>query len=289
MIGMLSSNLVYGVASSDVQNGRMDTLYIVDFDLNILKEYTVSGGYISDAEVREGNVLQIWRRNADHTDMESDYLIYNEPKMNSIETYNVHQALRMRETWLTTETVGNDAPIVYYARGIESYNDTEVAFHTESERYMGYYVKYNDQLIKCTTFKEAYTFAYENECNILNYQGQLLMRPIVRESQKNLNGPDIESVGDDVMEQQGAVLEWLLTFEKAAGEPVLESTSMFENLKATLPEYEFVNLSGMPLNRALTMISYGYPLIVKNSEGTWCVASGYSRSCRSKRWNNGAL
>ena len=51
---------------------------IVDFNLNILKEYTVSGGYISDAEVREGNVLQIWRRNSDHTDMESDYLIYNE-------------------------------------------------------------------------------------------------------------------------------------------------------------------------------------------------------------------
>lgn len=276
MIGMLSSNLVYGVASSDVQNGCMDTLYIVDFNLNILKEYSVSGGYISDAEVREGNVLQIWRRNADHTDMESDYLIYNEPKIHSIETYNVYQALRMRETWLSTETVGNDAPIVHYARGIESYNDTEVAFHTEGERYMGYYVKYNDQLIKCTTFKEAYTFAYENECNILNYQGQLLMRPVVRESQKNLNGPDMEYVGDDVMEQQRAVLEWLLTFEKVAGEPALESTSMFENLKTTFPEYEFVNLSGMPLNRALTMISYGYPLIVKNSEGTWCIADGYS-------------
>ena len=102
------------------------------------------------------------------------------------------------------------------------------------------------------------------------------MRPVVREDQKNLNGPDIEYVGEDVMEQQRAVLEWLLTFEKKAGEPVLDSSSMFENLRATFPEYEFVNLSGMPLNRALTMISYGYPLIVKNSEGTWCVADGYS-------------
>ena len=276
MIGMLSGNLVYGTASSDVQNGRMDTLYIVDFNLNVLKEYTVSGGYISDAEVREGNVLQIWRRNSDHTDMESDYLIYNEPKLHNIEAYNNYHEIRMRETWLYTEVAGNDEPIIHYARGIQSYSDTEVAFQTESERYMGYYVKYEDQLIKCTTFKEAYTFAYENECNILNYQGQLLMRPVVRDNQKNLNGPDIDYVGDEVMEQQRAVLEWILKFEKKAGEAVLDSTSMFENMRATLPEYEFVNLSGMPLNRALTMISYGYPLIVKNSEGTWCVASGYS-------------
>ena len=276
MIGILSGNLVYGVSSSEVQNGRMDVLYIVDFNLNKLKEYTVPDGYISDAEVREGNVLQIWRRKSDHTDMESDYLIYNEPRLHDIEVYNVYHELRMRESWLSTETIVNDMPIVHYARGIESYNQTEVAFHTESERYMGYYVKYNDELIKCGTFKEAYTFAYENECNILNYQGQLLVRPVIRDNQKNLNGPDIGEVGDDILEQQREVLEWLMTFEKKSGEPVMNGSSMFENLRATFPEYEFVNMSGIPLNRAITMISHGYPLIIKNSEGTWCVASGYS-------------
>lgn len=276
MVGILSGNLVYGVSNSDVQNGRMDVLYIVNFDLNRLKEYTVANGYIIDAEVREGNILQIWRRNSDHTDMESDYLIYNESLLHNIEAYNVYQELRMRETWLSTETSGNDRPIVLYARGIESYGDTQMEFHAESERYMGYYVRYGNEMIKCDTFKEAYTLAYENELNILNYQGRLLVRPVIREDQKNLNGPDIDEVGEDVQEQQREVLEWLLTFEKKDGEPVLDSTSMFENLKATFPEYEFVNLSGMPLNRALTMISHGYPLIVKNSEGTWCVADGYS-------------
>ena len=276
MVGILSDNLVYGVSNSDVQNGRMDILYIVDFNLRKLKEYTVSNGYISDAEVREGNVLQIWRRNSDHTDMESDYLIYNEPILHDIDTYNAYQELRMYETWMSTETVGNEVPIVLYARGIESYNETQMEFHPESERYMGYYVKYGSEMIKCDTFKEAYTFAYEHELNILNYQGRLLIRPVIRENQKNLNGPDIAYVGEDAMDQQREVLEWLLTFEKKDGEPVLDSTSMFENLRATFPEYEFVNLTGIPLNRALTMISHGYPLIVKNSEGTWCVADGYS-------------
>ena len=37
-----------------------------------------------------------------------------------------------------------------------------------------------------------------------------------------------------------------------------------------------VDLTGIGLDDALSMISEGSPLIVKNSEGTWCVAEGYS-------------
>ena len=259
-----------------MQNGRIDVLYIVDFNLNKLKEYRVENGYISDAEVAEDNVLKIWRRTSEHASLESDYVLYNEPMLHDIEYYNVYEDLRMRETWLYTDTTQNDVPLVYYARGVESYNDTEVAFDAESDRFMGYYVSYDNEKFKCNSFKDAYVLAYENEGNILNYQGRLILRPTVRDSQKNLNGPYVDAVGEEAAEQQREVLEWLITFEKASGSPIMSSTNMLENLKGTFPEYEFVNLSGMPLNRALTMISYGYPLIVKNSEGTWCVIDGYS-------------
>lgn len=275
VVGILSNNLVYGVSASDVENGRMDAMYVVDFNLNVLKEYTVDGGYISDAEIKEGNVVQIWRRKNDHTDMESDYMIYNEQAVHDIEYYDAYQEKRMYETWLTTETYGNDLPIVLFARGIEAYHNTDMEFNTQSERYMGYYVEINGLQTKCDTFKEAYILAYENQSGVLDYQGRLLVRPVIREEQKDLNGPSVAEVGENDTEQQREVLEWLLTFEKQNGEAVLNSSSMFENLKATFPEYTFVNMSGMSLHRALTMISYGYPLIVKNSEGTWCICEGY--------------
>lgn len=275
VIGILSNNLVYGVADLDASSGRMDAVYIVDFKRNVLKEYTVDGGYINDAEIKEGNVVQIWRRKNDHTDMESDYIIYNEQKSHNVEAYSSYQQERMYETWLTTEAYGNDEPIVMFARAIEAYRNTDMAFETEGERYTGYYVEVNGERLKCATFKEAFVTAYENDSKVLDYQGRLVLRPAVRADEKSLNGPGVTAVGDNANEQQREVLEWLLTFEKKKGEAVLDSDSMLENLKATFPDYTCVNMSGIPLQRALTMISYGYPLIVKNSEGTWCVCEGY--------------
>ena len=57
----------YGVADAAAQNGRIEKLYIVDFNLNKLKEYTVENGYISDAQIESDGVLKIWRRKADHS------------------------------------------------------------------------------------------------------------------------------------------------------------------------------------------------------------------------------
>lgn len=276
MIGILSDNLVYGVADAETQSGRMDVIYIVDFDLNKLKEYTVDGGYISDAEISEDNVLQIWRRKSDNTNMESDYIVYNEQNTHEIEYYNIYQSLRMRETWLYTDTMQNDLPIFHYARGIESYNDTEVAFEAENDRYMGYFVSYGDELIKCENFRDAYVIGYENDGRVLDYQGRIILRPTTRLGEKTLNGPTMDEVGEDVNAQQREVIEWLAAFEKLDVVPSLESTSMLENIKAAFPDYTVVNLSGMALNRALTMVSEGSPLVVKNSEGTWCVIDGYS-------------
>ena len=77
------------------------------------------------------------------------------------------------------------------------------------------------------------------------------------------------------MAQQRAVLEWIFKYEKISGEPVLDSDDMLENLQTNLPDFHVVDMTGIALDDALTMISDGYPLIVVNSEGTWCVVEGY--------------
>ena len=102
------------------------------------------------------------------------------------------------------------------------------------------------------------------------------MRPASRVSEKSLNGPGIGAVETDETAQQREVLQWLLTFEKKEGEPSLDGGGMLQNLQANFPDYHVVDLTGIGLDDALSMISEGSPLIVKNSEGTWCVAEGYS-------------
>ena len=89
----------------------------------------------------------------------------------------------------------------------------------------------------------------------------------VGNSEKSLNGPGIGAVETDETAQQREVLQWLLTLEKKEGEPSLDGGGMLQNLQANFPDYHVVDLTGIGLDDALSMISEGSPLIVKNSEG----------------------
>ncbi len=274
LIGMVGENLVYGEANSAAEE-RLDVLYIVDSGLNVLKEYKVDGGYISGTQI-EGNLLEIFRRDNSGTDLSADYIVYNENNSQNISACSVRDDVRKRETWLVTNEYGNTMPVVLFARGIESYRNTGMEFQTQGEEYTGYFVYTNDNMMKYPTFKEAYQEALSNDGKVLDNQGRLISRPSVRYEEKELGGQAITLAGEDQMAQQQAVLEWLFKYEKTGGEPTLASDDMFENLQVNFPDFHMVDMTGIGLDDALTMISEGVPLIVKNSEGTWCVAEGYA-------------
>lgn len=274
LIGMLGENMVYGVGTISGEEQRLDALYIVDEELNVLKEYTVSGGYITGASIDE-NLLEISRRGNNQEEMPVDYILYNESDTQNISTIDVRDDARQRETWLVTEEYGYDMPVVLSARGIESYRNTHMEFQAQSEDYTGYFVYNNENLMKYPTFKEAYSEALENGGKVLDSLGRIISRPSVLAEEKDLNGYNITLAETDVMAQQRAVLEWIFKYEKISGEPVLDSDDMLENLQTNLPDFHVVDMTGIALDDALTMISDGYPLIVVNSEGTWCVVEGY--------------
>ena len=274
LIGMLGENMVYGVGTISGEEQRLDALYIVDEELNVLKEYTVSGGYITGASIDE-NLLEISRRGNNQEEMPVDYILYNESDTQNISTIDVRDDARQRETWLVTEEYGYDMPVVLSARGIESYRNTHMEFQAQSEDYTGYFVYNNENLMKYPTFKEAYSEALENGGKVLDSLGRIISRPSVLAEEKDLNGYNITLAETDVMAQQRAVLEWIFKYEKISGEPILDSDDMLENLQTNLPDFHVVDMTGIALDDALTMISDGYPLIVVNSEGTWCVVEGY--------------
>lgn len=274
MIGFLGDNLVYGI----LKEGQdvMESVQIVDDDQNLLREYRVpDGGYITEAYITD-DLLTIYSRTKDHQDRPEDYILYNESEIQEAEIFDVYQELRMRETWISTDTYGNDMPVVLFARGVETYSDTQMAFKAEGNIYDGFYVNINGKLEPCPDFAQAYKKAFDNDGKIVDSQGRIIVRPASRVSEKSLNGPGIGAVETDETAQQREVLQWLLTFEKKEGEPSLDGGGMLQNLQANFPDYHVVDLTGIGLDDALSMISEGSPLIVKNSEGTWCVAEGYS-------------
>ena len=207
--------------------------------------------------------------------MSVDYILYNQNDSQNIGTVNVRNDQRKQETWLVTNEYGNDMPVVLFARAIESYRNTQMEFQAQSEEYTGYFVYNNENLMKYPTFKEAYEEALSNGGKVLDSLGRIISRPSVRVEEKDLNGYSITLAESDEMAQQRAVLEWIFNYEKLSGEPVLNSNDMLENLQANLPDFHVVDMTGITLYDALTMISDGIPLVVKNSEGTWCVAEGY--------------
>ena len=132
MIGMLGENLVYGVVSITAEEQHLDVLYIVDPELNVLKEYTVPGGYITEASV-DGDLLEIFRQGDNQENMSVDYILYNQNDSQNIGTVNVRNDQRKQETWLVTNEYGNDMPVVLFARAIESYRNTQMEFQAQRE------------------------------------------------------------------------------------------------------------------------------------------------------------
>jgi hypothetical protein len=273
LVGLLGENLVYGVGDT-TDESRMDRLYIVDENLEVLKEYSVEGGYISGAWT-DGNLLSIARKDSNQADMAMDYVLYNESESQNISTVNVYDEVRRSETWLTTEEYGYDTPVVLFARAIETYRNTQMEFQAEAEAYTGYFLYVNDDMTPYASFKEAYQMAFYSGGKVLSSQGRIISRPSVRSEEADLNGYSISLAESGEMAQQRAVIEWIMKYEKLSGEPDLSGSSMFENLQINFPDFHMVDMSGLTLYEALTMISEGEPLIVVNSEGTWCVVEGY--------------
>lgn len=274
MIGMLGENLVYGSGKLNGQEGIMEKLYITDFQRNILKEYSVDGGYISQASIN-GNLIEISRKNSNGGDMPVDYILYNQPEIQEVEVSGRYQELRKRESWMTISEYGNEAPVVLQARAIAAYRNTKIDFQVQDQQYTGYFVFQDDEIMKYPTFKEAYLEGLENGGKVMDSQGKVISRPSSRAGEKDLKGASIELAGTDGTAQQKAVLQWLMKYEGISGSPAVDGADMLENIQKNLPDVHVVDMSGMALDDALTMVSEGSPLIVKNSEGTWCVVSGY--------------
>lgn len=277
MVGMLGENLVYGIGRSADKDGRMETLYITDFERQVLKEYHVEGGYISRASIN-GNLIEISRKNSSGGDMAMDYILYNQPGAQEVEVADRQQEFRKNESWMTISQYGNKAPVVLQARAIEAYRNTWMDFRVQDQNYTGYMVFQADNILKYPTFKEAYLEALENGGSVLDSQGKVIIRPSSRAAQKDLNGASIGLAGEDAVAQQNAVLQWLMAYEGISGSPEIQSGDMLENMKKNLPDVHVVDMSGIALEDALSMVSEGVPLVVKNSEGTWCVVEGYTDS-----------
>lgn len=275
LIGMLGAHLVYGVSDKEAKDDRIQTIYILDSKLNIVKEYTMEKNYISDAYVT-GSLLTICRQTKDGKVMENDYIVYNEDRNQQVSVRNVEDEVRKNESWLVTEVADADEPVVLKARAIEVYRTTDVDFVAEGEEYTGYFAgKIGKSPAKYRTFAQAYMSAYNEGGVVLDANERMICRPSVREKSIELGRTPISIAGDDEREQERSALAWIMSYEKIGGEPDISGNTMLENMQKSLKGCKVVDMTGININQALSMVSQGTPLIVLNSQGNWCVVSGY--------------
>ena len=270
-IGFLESDYVYGVYSSD--GSRMESLRVVDEDLNIVREYTVDNGYITDAQIQD-TVLTIHRADNSGQTMADDFILKYDSSGQVINAQTISAGERMQETAIATNEYGYDTPIVQTARVVVAYRDTTMDFSLGDQEFAGFYVYNQDRLQKFNTFAQAYTAALANGGKVEDSSGKTICHPnTVNET--DLDGYEIAQ-SDTQEGQMQAVIQWLMTYESQEGTPAIDTTDMAEAMSANLPNVHVVDMTGIGLDDALAMVTEGYPLVVKNSEGRWCVVEGYT-------------
>ncbi len=275
LIGMLGAHLVYGVTDQDAKDDRMKTIYILDAKLNIVKEYTVDKDYISDAYV-SGTLLTICRQTKDGEAKDNDYIVYNEEINQTVSIRNIEDEIRKNESWLVTDVADADEPVVLKARAIAVYRMTNVDFDAEGEQYTGYFAgKIGSSPAKYRTFAQAYMSAYNDGGVVFDADERMICRPTVRDKSIELGRTPISAAGEDEKGQERSALAWIMSYEKIGGEPDVSANTMIENMQQNLKGCKVVDMTGIHINQALSMVSQGTPLIVMNSRGNWCVVSGF--------------
>ncbi len=275
LIGMLGSHLVYGVADQSSSDDYIETIYILDAKLNITKEYSAENNYITDAYV-DGTLLTIVRETKEGKSMDNDYIVYNEDQNQTVSIRNVFDEIRKNESWLVTDLADADEPVVLKARAITSYRKTDVDFVAEDEQYIGYFAgKIGKSPAKYRTFAQAYMSAYNDGGVVFDADERMICRPSVQDTSIELGRTAISAAGDDEKGQERSVLAWVMSYEKIGGEPDVSADTMLENMENSLKGCKAVDMTGININQALSMISQGTPLIVINSQGNWCVVTGY--------------
>lgn len=290
-LGFFEGDLIYGLAPADQvytnEEGTlvtpMDTLRIVDADLNIIKEYTSGGDYIMSVSV-DGDIINMIlgqvRQDGDfktYDETGTDYIVGNKaPEDTFIGMATIVDDRKLTETYITLPDTDQTEPILQRSRTLVPAYDKTVDIEIMPPEKTRYYVyiagKYTGMY---TEAANAVRDASDNGGTVLNSNKQVVWQRGEKPLSYFMAITELEaSASSDQVKQ--AVLQTIMKYENIPGTPNIEGdTSLYKGMEENLG-LEVVNLTGVSLEDVLYFVYKDCIVVAKTGTDNYVLLIGYN-------------
>lgn len=288
-LGYIQSDCIYGTAhKSDLlfrEDGSsvfaMYKLGIMDEDYNIIKSYEEAGIYVSDAIV-EGMRVTLSRLIKDEDGYSTttiDQLINKNENVsvNEVYTETIATESRKQELFIGLMTKINDLSVTFRTAGSVVYKDDTLLELEDEFTWNGrYYIYGEGRFIGSETRLEiAIDKAFDTFGDVINSEAKQMWTR-VKSTEYYIEG--LESSGTS--EENSLVYSVAMLCAYAGGDiSVSEYMAAGHNAVETLSQISGItgiNLSGITMEKALSYVGKGYPVIARTGADTYVVITGYS-------------
>ena len=285
LLGFFEDDIVYGTTdqgrifndSDGSQIVPMDTIYIADRDLNVIREYSGHGNYIMDVRFTdtaiELDMASASQKNGKtvYTPVEGDYLAYNKKEdEKEVSLVTQFDNTFRNELYIKLPVSGLDAPLIQSARLIsrdEAVFDIEVT--DQGERY---YLYDGGGLVRdYTEFVEAVEACTKSSGIVVSQDKEIVWEKAIKSSSSQLEtGP--MGKGDIKTE----IVRFMSGYaEGNAQVSVSGADTLKDALQNNLAEHTVVSLKGLELDDVLYFVAQGRPVIARLRADAYVVIVSY--------------
>ena len=286
LLGFFGNDLVYGTADPSMvyedsvgsQIVPMDTLYIVDRDLNVVREYAADGKYITGVQMGESTINIALATASEQngttvfTNAQGDYLVYNETEEEQdIYLTNVHDSVMGNEVYiqlpssLASQALSREGVV---RTGGEAVFEIEASTETAEKYYLytgdGLYRDYTDLV-------EAILACTQPTGIVVSESKEIVWEKSVISSQHRTTFETIEQ-GDPVTSIVRAICAYAENNSQVTVDP---SMSLSQALSANLTQHQVVSLRGLSLDDVLYFVYSDRLVGVQRQEGDFVIIVGY--------------
>ena len=287
-LGFLGENLIYGIAEPDDlatdETGdvifAMNTLVILDTDLNVIKQYDEGNYYVTDAEVEDGLVrlTRVTKSGSGYEEADDDTILDYDNLGSTVVSIGTSAIDGTEETQVTLDLTVSAADEITLRIPETAVTDgaQETTLLTAKERVHAWRVYRKQDLVYAgDSLYEAVTLADETAAVVTDASGTLVWR---RNNDSSGSISDLEAQSGQP-DSWSAALAAVLLADGASEDAVEEALDSFETaqevVEAVLPDAVFMDLTGCTLDEALWFTAQGRPVMTL-FEGTTVIIQSYS-------------
>ncbi len=287
LLGFFGDDLVYGTADASMiyedsvgsQIVPMDTLYIVDRDLNVIREYSSSGQYITGVQLGDStiNISLATVSVVDGTTVleneSGDYLVYNETdEEEDIYLTQVYDSVMGNEVYIQLPSALASQALSQQAV-TRSSGDAVFEIQSDESTAEKYYLYTGDGLYSdYTDLAEAILACTQPTGIVVSENKEIVWEKSVIASEYRTSFQTIAQ-GDTI----STIVEAICSYAEDNTQVTVDSSmTLSQALSANLTQHQVVSLRGLSLEDVLYFVYNDRLVVVQRDEGEFVIIVGYN-------------